>query len=120
MDAREHEDTPADKPLLLLLVKRTDIFLLIICVISLFYWVVGSVSFFQDETQSMLMYIARVSSQGMIVASAFGILLSLAFAIARGRGLKIIGILGYILVAAIGAVALALAQSISILAQGLR
>jgi TRAP-type C4-dicarboxylate transport system permease small subunit len=119
MDARERGDRPTDKPLILILVKRTAIFLLIICAVSLFYWIVGSESSFLDETQSMLLGIMSISSLGIVVASGIGVLLSLALAIARRFRLKAMGIAGYALAAAFGAAALVLARTISILSHGL-
>ena len=75
-----------DKPLALILVKRAAIFLFVICLVSLFYWIVGSESSFLDSTQSMLLAIMRISSLGIVVASGLGILLSLA--LARGPSLS--------------------------------
>ena len=120
MHARQHEDTPADKPLILILIKRATIFLYVISLVSLFYWVVGSESSFLDDTQSMLLGIMRISSLGIIVVSGIGFLFSCALAIVRHYRLKVIGILGYLFAATSGAVALILAQTISILSQGLR
>ena len=120
MHAREHEDTPADKPLILIFIKRATIFLYVISLVSLFYWIVGSESSFLDDTQSMLLGIMRISSLGIIVVSGIGFLFSFALAFARHCRLRIIGILGYIFAAGSGAVALILAQTISILSQGLR
>jgi hypothetical protein len=120
MDAREREKRSADKPLILILVKRGAIFLVVICVVSLFYWTVGSLSSFLDETQSMLLGVVRVSSLGVIAASGIGVILSFALAIARRHPLRVMGILGYIIAAAFGAAALVLAQTITILSQGLR
>ncbi|MGA2544939.1 MAG: hypothetical protein ABSF43_00170 [Rectinemataceae bacterium] len=120
MDARERGDTPADKPLVLILVKRTAILLLILCSVSLFYWIVGSESSFLDETQTMLLGIMRISSLGIVVASGIGALLSLGLAMARRFRLKIMGIVGYAFAAAFGAAALVLAQTVSILSHGLR
>ena len=113
MDARE-------KPLILILVKRAAILMFALCAISLFYWVVGSTSSFLDETQSMLIDIMKISSLGIIVAAGFGMLVAIALAVSRHYALKSLGLAGYALAAAIGAAALAIAQSVSTLSQGLR
>jgi hypothetical protein len=118
MDAPEKR--PSEKPLILILVKRAAILLLIICAISLFYWIVGSVSSFLDSTQSMLLDIMRLSSLGVLILSGLGILLSAILALVRRFRLGLLGILGYIVAAALGGAALAVAQSISILSLGLR
>ena len=120
MEPREHGDTPAEKPFILIIVKRTAIFLLVICSVSLFYWIVGSASSFLDETQSMLLGIMRISSLGIVVASGIGVLLSVALGIARRFGLKAMGIVGYAFAAAFGTAALVLSQTITILSHGLR
>jgi hypothetical protein len=120
VDHREHEDRRVEKPLALILVKRVAIFLLVICGVSLFYWIVGSVSSFLDTTQAMLLDIMRLSSLGVVTAAGLGLLLSLALAIARRYPIKVLGLVGYLAAAGLGAIALALAQSVSMLAKGLR
>ena len=122
MDARDRSLSPEDKPLLLILIKRTAIFLLVICALSLFYWIVGSLSSFLDETQSMLLDIMRICSLGIIVASGLGALSSIVSAIVRRRRLRAMAmaIVGYALAASIGSAFLVLAQSVSILSRGLR
>ena len=59
MESPERGYGQANKPLILILVKRAAILMLVLCAISLFYWMVGSVSSFLDETQSMLLDIVR-------------------------------------------------------------
>ena len=66
-----------------------------------------------------LLDILRLSSLGVTIASLMGIILSLILAIAGRTRLRILGILGYILAAGIGGLALALAQSVSILSLGI-
>jgi hypothetical protein len=114
------EETGVDKPLILILVKRSAIFLLAICAVSLFYWIVGSTTSFLDETQSMLLGIMRIASLGLIVASLFGVLLSLGLTIAGRHGLKVMGLLGYAAAASVGLATLAVAQTLSILSLGIR
>ncbi len=109
----------ADKPFLVILVKRATIFLAVVCAISLYFWVVGSESAFLDETQAMLLSIVRVSSLGIIVSSGFGILISLAMAAARRFRPRASGILAYVIVGAMGVAALALSQYVSLLSHGL-
>jgi uncharacterized oligopeptide transporter (OPT) family protein len=106
-----------DKPLALVLIKRAAILLLVVCLVSLFYWVVGSTSSFLDSTQSMLLGIMRISSMGILIAAALGILLGLA--LARVYPIAAVGILGYLFLVALASVLLALAQTVSFLSRGL-
>jgi hypothetical protein len=109
-----------DKPIIMILVKRAAIFSFVICAVSIFYWIVGSLSAFLDETQSMLLTVMRVSSLGIVATSCVGLFLGLGFAAARRYGLRIMGLLGYAFAAILGVSALYLAQSVIILSNGLR
>jgi len=109
-----------DKPLIMILVKRAAIFTFAICSISLIYWIFGSAGAFLDETQAMLLKIMRLSSLGIVAFSGMGLLLSLCYAASRRYRLRVFGILGYLLVSALGTGALYLAQSVIILSRGLR
>ena len=120
MDARELEDSHSDKPLIMILVKRSAILMFVVCAISIFYWIVGSVSSFLDDTQSMLISIIRLSSLGILASSGIGVVLALAFSLIRRYRLRLMGVVGYAFAAAAGAAALALAQSVSILNLGFR
>jgi hypothetical protein len=113
MDAR-------DKPLSMILVKRVAIFMFVICSVSFIYWVIGSFGSFLDGTQSMLLGLVRLSSLGLVVFSCLGALLSVCYAAARRYRLRIMGLAGYLVVAALGASALFLAQSVIVLSRGLR
>jgi hypothetical protein len=113
MDAR-------DKPLCMILVKRVAIFMFVICSVSFIYWGIGSFGSFLDETQAMLLGLVRLSSLGIVVFSCLGALLSVCYAAARRYRLRIMGLLGYLVVAALGASALLLSQSVIALSQGLR
>ncbi len=108
----------AEKPLILILVKRAAIFLFVLCAISTFYWIVGSLSSFLDETQSMLLSIMRISALGIVSVSGLGI--AVAAVLARRYRLSLGGVVAYALAAAFGASALAVAQAVSILSLGLR
>jgi hypothetical protein len=107
------------KPLLLILVKRTVIFCFVICLVSLFYWAVGSERAFLDETEFMLLNLARLSSLGLVVSSGLGALVAGGFALARRYSLRPRGLLGYAAAAALGAVVLLLSQTLTILSHGL-
>jgi hypothetical protein len=108
-----------DKPLILILLKRAAIFLFVFCAVSLFYYAVGSASLFLDETEEMLLDIARLSSLGVLAAAAIGLVLSFAYAVAGRYRLRAWGIAGYLASALFGAVALVFAQAVTILSQGL-
>lgn len=109
-----------DKPLILILFKRAAIFLVAVCAVSIFYWAVGSVSSFLDETESMLLNIVRISSLGLIASAAIGIVFAFAYALSGRFSLRIRGLAGYVLSAAFGAFALVLSQTLTILSRGLR
>jgi hypothetical protein len=107
------------KPLIMILVKRMAIFMLVICAVSIFYWVVGSVGSFLDDTQAMLLGLTRLSSLGIVASACIGILLAAGFAAARRYRLKALGLAAYFLAASFGFAALYLAQSVLILSHGL-
>ena len=109
-----------DKPIIMILVKRVAIFAFAICAVSLFYWIIGSLSSFLDETQSMLLAVIRISSLGIVAASCAGFILSFGFAAVRRYALNALGLAGYALAAILGFAALYLAQSVIILSKGLR
>jgi hypothetical protein len=109
-----------DKPLLLILLKRAAILLLVVCAVSIFYWAIGSVSSFLDETESMLLDIVRVSSLGVIALAAIGLIFVFIYAFSGRFSLRIKGLAGYVLAVAFGALALILSQTITILSRGLR
>ena len=109
-----------DKPLIMILVKRAAIFTSTICAVSIFYWIVGSLSSFLEETQSMLLGVIRLSSLGIVAASGIGLALGLGFAASRRYRLRALGLAGYAIAAAFGTSALYLAQSMIVLSLGLR
>ncbi len=119
MDARERLTPQADKPILVILVKRATIFLFAICSLSLFYWIVGSETSFLDSTQSMLLSIIRLSSLGLVVASLFGMLIAAAMAVLKRFALRVLSLVGYAVAIVFGAAALVVALSVSILSKGL-
>jgi hypothetical protein len=109
-----------EKPLSMILVKRVAIFMFVVCAVSAIYWIIGSASSFLDETQVMLLMAMRFASLGIVVFSGLGMALSICYAATRRYRLRALGIAGYFLVAALGAVALYIAQSVIALSQGLR
>lgn len=109
-----------DKPLILILLKRAAILLLAVCAVSIFYWAIGSASFFLDETESMLLDIARISSLGLIASAGIGLVFVAAYALSGRYSLRIRGIVGYLLAFAFGSFALFFSQTVTILSHGLR
>jgi hypothetical protein len=109
-----------DKPIIMILVKRAVIFMFVICSVSAIYWIFGSAGSFLDETQTMLLKTMRLSSLGIVAFSGIGVALSLGYAAARRYRLRVMGLLGYLLVSALGTSALYIAQSVIVLSQGLR
>jgi hypothetical protein len=109
-----------DKPLILILVKRATIFMFVICSLSFIYWIIGSSSHFLDETQAMLLWTMRLSSLGIVASSGFGIAIALCYALSRRYRPRIMGLVGYLVVSALGLGSLYLAQSVIVLSRGLR
>jgi hypothetical protein len=109
-----------DKPLLLILVKRAAILSLVVCAVSMFYWAVGSLSSFLDDTQLMLLGIVRVASLCVISIAALSLILELVFALSHRYKVRAMGIVGYSLCLAFGSAALLASQAVTILFHGLR
>jgi hypothetical protein len=103
----------------MILVKRATIFVIVICAVSIFYWVVGSESAFLDVTQAMLLGIMRISSLCIVAIAGIGVILTAGFAFVRKRGHWAIGLLGYVIAASFGGAALVLSLTVLTLAHGL-
>jgi hypothetical protein len=115
------EATAGDKkPLPMILIKRATIFLFVVCVVSTFYWIVGSLSSYLDATQAMLVRMMTLSSSAVIIASGLGLLVELAYAVAGRYRASVLGIIGYIGASALSLASLIVAQSVSLLSTGLR
>lgn len=108
------------KPLPMILIKRATIFLFVVCIVSTFYWIVGSLSSYLDATQAMLVRMMTLSSSAAIVASALGLLAEIVYALAGRYRASVVGLLGYVCAAALSLASLLVAQSVSLLASGLR
>jgi hypothetical protein len=106
------------KPFALILVKRLAVFLLLLFLIVVFYWAVGSFSSFLDETQLMLLVLLRWLSLGLAVISLLGMVLSLLFALFRRHSVSAAGLLGYAFLSALGVAGLVLAASLVALSRG--
>jgi hypothetical protein len=114
------EATAGDKkPLPMILIKRATIFLFVVCVISTFYWIVGSLSSYLDVTQAMLIRMMILSASAAIVASGLGLLVEIAYAIAGRYRASVVGVVCYVGAALLSLVALLVAQSVSVLSSGL-
>mgnify|MGYP001231120576 CR=1 FL=1 len=112
-------EAPAPKPLPLILVKRLSIFLLLLFLIALFYWAVGSFSSFLDETQLMLLGLLRWFSLGLAIVPMLGVALTVLFALFRRHAAKAWGVLGYAFLSVLGIAGLLLSDGLVALSRGL-
>ena len=107
------------KPFPLILAKRASILLLVVCLLATFFWAAGSLRSFLEGTQLTLLAVLRWASLALLLASLLGFLLSLAYVPSRPRASSILGLLGYLLLAAYGAAGLVLANGLVALNRGL-
>ena len=91
------------KPLLGKLVKWTAWAVLALILTVAVLYTVGSYRKASDDSQLALVRISLVLSLLLIISSIYGIILDLFYAVRRRRLRYLTGVLGYILVAAFGA-----------------
>ena len=106
------------KPLAMILVKRASILLLVLCAVSGFFWTVGSFTLFLDETQVLLLTILRYCGMALALCAGVGAALCAGASVARPSARKVLGILGYLVLCAVGAAALFLADAVLLLYGG--
>ncbi len=119
VDGPERKAKAEHKPLSLILVKRAGLLFLFGFLFSFFFWVVGSFSFFLDETQRILLGILRISSLLLIVDAIIGVAARIVYAITERRRPGIPAFLGYALCFLIGTAGLLLSNALLILGKGL-
>jgi hypothetical protein len=98
---------PLDSKLFPLLVKRTVLFFLIMCFISLFLYIIGTVQGFMDDTQLFLLRLGAGMSILLALSSLYGLVLDLALffrekslRFVRGAGVyAFLGVLGGVIAA---------------------
>jgi hypothetical protein len=118
-DANMDNTEQQRKPLAIILVKRSAILLLVLYLVAFFYWTVGSFRFFLAETQLMLLALVHWSALGLVLTSVYGIFATIGFAFARRYRLRLSGLLGYILLIALGTGGLAASDILALLHRGL-
>jgi len=103
---------PRRKPLIVLLVKRTVLFLSVVCALIIFLYAIGTVQEFLDSTQIGLLRAA--SSLGLLVAAgaAYGCVLDVWAAVALRNRRFLLGSGAYLLTAALGLAAAAFASGL--------
>jgi hypothetical protein len=106
------------KPLAVILVKRSSILLLVLSAVSGFFWTVGSFTGFLDDTQVLLLTILRYCGMALALTAGVGAALSAGISVAKPTPAKALGILGYLVLCAVGAAALFLANAVLLLYRG--
>ena len=92
------------KPLLAKLVKWTVWFILALDILAAVLYIIGSYQKAPDESQITLVRTCLILSMLMIISSVYGIILDLFYLITKRKPAYLAGILGYILIIALGAV----------------
>jgi len=107
-----------------LFIKRVCIFFLVMYILSLALWVTGNVKAYLDSTQAMLLAVLAWDSILLALFSLIGLVVVIVLPVSResGGGLAslLIGLLGYLLLLAIGITGAFFGDSILTLAAGLR
>jgi hypothetical protein len=67
---------PKDKPIIAILVKRAILFVLFLCVLTMFLYGIGTVQEFMDRTQLMLLRLSVIFGLSLAVGSIYGIALN--------------------------------------------
>ena len=93
---------PESKPLILLLVKRTVLFLLAVCVLLLFVYAIGTAQDFLDSTQISVLRVISVVGLLLAVGSVYGFIIDTGFAAIAGSPRYILGSLSYLALALAG------------------
>jgi hypothetical protein len=108
---------PPDSKLFPLLVNRAVVFFLIMCFISLFLYIIGTVQGFMDDTQLFLLRIGAGMSILLVLSSLYGLVLDLALFFRGKRPRFILGACAYALLGVLGGV-IAVSASFIISASG--
>jgi len=106
------------KPIILSALKRLSFLLFTLCLIALFFWVVGSLRDFLDETQLMLLFILRYAAISLGLVSLVGCVGSLLLPSGRKAPKVAFAFFAYLFLAALSVVAVILAESLSVLSAG--
>jgi len=96
------ETSPAAKPLLGKLVKWTVLAVLALTITALVLYTAGSYRKASDDSQLVLVRFCLIVSMLLIISSIYGLLLNLYYAIRKQQAAYLAGILGYLLIIALG------------------
>jgi hypothetical protein len=92
-----------DNRLFTVLVNRTVLFFLVMCLISLFLYVIGTVQGFMDDTQLFLLRLGVALSVLLVLSSVSGLMLELILFFRRRRLRFVLGAGLYFLLGIVGA-----------------
>jgi len=109
---------PRPKPLLVLLVKRAVLFLTVMSALSVFLYAVGTAQDFLESTQSGLIRLSALFGLLLAVASSYGFLLDVSYALFLRRRRLLWGALAYLFSAAFGFTVALAANGILVLTAG--
>jgi hypothetical protein len=100
-----------------ILVSRTVLFFLVVCLISLFLYIIGTVQGFMDDTQLFLLRLGLGMSILLVLSSLYGLVLELVLFF-RGKKLRFIRGAGVYTFLGVLGVAIAASASFIISASG--
>jgi hypothetical protein len=98
-----------DNPLFPVLINRTVLFFLVMCLINLFLYIIGTVQGFMDDTQLFLLRLGVGVSILLALSSLYGLVLDLVLFFRRRRPRFIRGACLYALLGVLGGITAALA-----------
>lgn len=100
------------------LVNRTVLFFLIMCLINLFLYIIGTVQGFMDDTQLFLLHLGFVLSILLVLSAVYGLALNLALFFHRKKIRFIRGACAYAFLGLLGGIIAALAGFIISVSSG--
>ncbi|QQO08148.1 hypothetical protein [Breznakiella homolactica] len=109
---------PAKKSLILILVKRAVFFLLALCLITVFLYVIGTSQGFMDITQIILLRLSTIFAIFLAIGAAYGAILDASMVIRSKRSQYAGGTVVYLLLVVLGGIIAALAAFIIVLSGG--
>jgi hypothetical protein len=108
---------PKDKAIVVVLIKRTVIFYLGLCVLTIFLYGIGTNQGFMDKTQLMLLNLSIVLGICLGTSACYGIVLDIVM-MCQGKFRYLNGIVFYIILVGVGLALAAFSTFIIVLTQG--
>jgi hypothetical protein len=109
---------PKKKPILVILVKRTVLFFLTMCVFTIFLYGIGTIQKFMDATQQLMLRLIIILGFSLAAGSIYGILLDLWVVFYQKNRRFFGGMGGYIGMGLFGVVIAAAATFIVVVSRG--